>query len=124
MKWTSTTKTKNTSIKENQWLDYLENEEGILMYRDLDGNRNYKLKDLGISVDGRRFETDKDVFMFLGDWFHGNLNVFHKGDIQYESGRHSGLTFEKVNKKTMDEIKHLKSAGYNVTYIWESDWDK
>lgn len=70
-------------------------------------------------VDGYDPNT-KTAFEFLGDFWHGNPIVHNRNKIN------------KVTKTTFGELydfifnykfKKLKCSGYNIKYIWESDWD-
>jgi G:T-mismatch repair DNA endonuclease (very short patch repair protein) len=38
-------------------------------------------------------------------------------------GPKTGTTFKDLNAKTLKRIEILKKLGYNVVYIWESDYN-
>jgi hypothetical protein len=60
------------------------------------------------------------VYEFLGDYWHGNLEVYN-GEKRHPKRK---ITYQKLNEKTYLILGKLKSLGYEVKYIWESDWNK
>lgn len=60
------------------------------------------------------------VYEFLGDYYHGNPEVFSGSAYN----KVCNTTFEVLYNKTMLKFKELKSRGYTVKYIWENDWNK
>jgi hypothetical protein len=72
---------------------------------------------LGKRVDGM---VKKQIYEFLGDYWHGNPNKFNSSDIN----GHTQKTFGELRENVWNKFKKLKSAGYDVKYIWESDWKK
>ena len=78
-----------------------------------------KVKDRkrGYRVDGFDPETNT-VYEFNGDFWHGNPSKFPPED--YNPLAH--CTYGELYKKTLEKEALLKSAGYNVISIWESDF--
>jgi very-short-patch-repair endonuclease len=97
---------RNGSILENKWLDSI----GIS-----ENNRQYKIDKF--FVDGYEPET-KTVYEFYGDFWHGNLEMYNKDDINPINNK----TFEELYKNTIEREEFLKSLGYNVVSIWESEY--
>jgi len=62
----------------------------------------------------------RTVYEFLGDYWHGNPKMYSPNDIH----PHRGVTFGKIYEDTFRLLNHLKLNGYNVRYIWESDFHK
>ena len=94
------------SKKETDFLDYLKIPKE---------NRQFFV-DIGrYKVDGNR--NDK-IFEFLGDYWHGNLNVFNSTDIHPTIGK----TYMDLNNETFSRFEVIKRK-YKVYYIWESEWD-
>jgi hypothetical protein len=100
--------TSNISNKEIKFLDYLNIKENCR-----------QLKIGGFLVDAFD-ENTNTIYEFLGDYWHGNPEIYNKNEIN------------KVTKKTFGELydftffykfKKLKENGYNIKYIWENDWD-
>jgi hypothetical protein len=56
----------------------------------------------------------------LGDYFHGNPKKFNKDIINKTTKKSFGELYQNTFKK----FDKLKSLGYNIKYIWESDWKK
>jgi hypothetical protein len=95
------------SIMETEFLDYL----GIKTR----GNRIREWKNK--PVDGYDDETNT-IYEFLGDYWHGNPNVYD-AEKEHPVVR---MTYGDLYKKTFKNLDKLVSMGYNVKYIWESDW--
>lgn len=74
----------------------------------------------------RRFKVDgwddksDTVYEFLGDYWHGNPHRFNSFDFN----KHCNLTFGELYNSTFHKFEKLKRMGYNIKYIWESDWNK
>jgi len=98
----------NVSRVSQEWLDSLSIPKK---------NREVYIKTLGLRVDGYDPETNT-VYEFLGDFWHGNLNVFDSREINSVVKKSYGL----LNAETMNRLSLLEKSGYNVVYIWESDY--
>ena len=68
-------------------------------------------------VDGYDHVTNT-IYEFLGDYWHGNLERYNGEDTNIVNNK----KFNILNKETFDRLNYLKSCGYRVIYIWESDW--
>lgn len=71
-----------------------------------------------MKVDGFDPKTNT-VYEFLGDYWHGNPNIFHPNKINY----HCNKTFKRLYDETFSRFYKLKKLGYNIKYIWENDWE-
>lgn len=72
------------------------------------GNRTY-------IVDGL---LDNTVYEYLGDYWHGNPATFSASEMNNLAKKsHGDLYLETLNR-----IDNLRLLGYNVKYIWESEW--
>jgi hypothetical protein len=59
------------------------------------------------------------IYEFLGDYFHGNPMIFiNKDEINVKAQK----TFGELYTLTFERFKKLKNMGYEIKYIWESDW--
>jgi hypothetical protein len=99
---------RNGSILENRWLDELNISPE---YRQYKISRYY--------VDGFDPET-KTIYEFYGDFWHGNLSKYNSDDINNVIDD----TFGSLYKKTLEREDYLKSLGYKIISIWESDYKK
>ena len=54
----------------------------------------------------------------MGDYWHGNPNLFNTNHIN----KNVNKTFGKLYNETLKKLEKLKSLGYNIKYIWENDW--
>lgn len=64
--------------------------------------------------------TTNTIYEFLGDYWHGNLNKYPCEKLHPKRK----ITYGELNYKTMSNLNKVKSLGYEVKYIWESDWNK
>lgn len=95
----------NKSVKEEKWLDSL----GIT-------ERQYPIENY--KVDGYDPETNT-VYEFLGDYWHGNPEVFKFNDYNANNGKTFGQLFEE----TQQRLNRIKSLGYNVVIQWENTFE-
>lgn len=106
----------STSIskKERAWLDQM----GI---PDTTSNRQVKIKigNKKYNVDGYNPQTNT-VYEFHGDYWHGNLNIYQPDELNKVTGKDMQHHYDETCRKHRD----LKAAGYNLIWIWESDWKK
>ena len=58
------------------------------------------------------------IYEFYGDYWHGNPKKFASNDMNLISSKTFGVLFQE----TMVREDLLRSAGYNLVSIWESDW--
>lgn len=102
---------KNYHKSQNLWLDQL----GI----DKD-KRDICLPNLRKKrVDG--FDPDTNtVYEFHGDYWHGNPKKYNPDDLN----ERNKLTFDQLYQLTIERENLIKSCGYNLITIWESDWKK
>lgn len=70
-------------------------------------------------VDGYDPETNT-IYEFLGDYWHGNPDKHNPMNIHPRTK----ITFGEIYKNTFNRLNKLKSFGYDVKYIWETDWNK
>lgn len=90
----------------NKWLDSL----GITI-------REYRIPGTNYAVDGYDPKA-KRVYEFLGDFWHGNLNVYEPNAIHPKKQ----VTFEDLFIQTTQRLQEIRDLGYEVRYVWESDW--
>jgi hypothetical protein len=100
-----TTKYHTGSLKEKEWLDSL----GIT-------ERQYPIENY--RVDGYDPETNT-VYEFLGDYWHGNPEVYDPDEYNKSCSKTFGLLFDETNKR----LEHIKSLGYNIITKWENDYE-
>jgi hypothetical protein len=92
----------------NKWLDSL----GITI-------REYKIPGTNYAADGYDPKS-KQVYEFLGDFWHGNLNKYDPEQLHPKRG----ITFEELFIQTTQRLQEIRDRGYQVMYIWESDWKR
>lgn len=71
----------------------------------------------GYRVDGF---NNNIIYEFLGDYWHGNPCLFNPNDFN----KHNGKLMKELYNETFNRFNKLKSLGYKIIYIWESDYNK
>jgi hypothetical protein len=74
---------------------------------------------LNKQVDGYDLKTNT-IYEFLGDYYHGNPYKYAPQKLNPTCYK----TYGELYEHTIQRFNKLKSAGYNIKYIWESDWKK
>ena len=81
---------------------------------------------LTLKIEGKKFMVDafdpikKIVYEFYGDYWHGNPNKYRSEDINKTVKKTYGFLY----KKTIEREDRLRKSGYEVVFIWESDFKK
>lgn len=82
--------------------------------------QNYKIRGWNLKKCDGYEESTNTVYEFLGDYWHGNPEVFDHNKLHPVVKK----TYGELYKKTFINFDKLISLGYNVKYIWENDWEK
>ena len=83
-------------------------------------------REVVINIGDKIFKADgfdpntNTIYEFHGDFYHGNPKIHNLDAINPVNRK----TYGELLKKTQERTRLLKSAGYNVVSIWESDWEK
>ncbi len=80
-------------------------------------NITVKINNKIFRLDGFIPET-KTIYEFNGDYWHGNPKIYSPDKMN----NRTHTTFGELYRKTLEKETILKSAGYNVISIWESDF--
>lgn len=111
---------RRCSVTETNFLDELS------YFLGLDIRRQWRIKPFNFKADGYisnknfKFKSleftgcDKVVIEFLGDYWHGKPN---NSELTY-----FGESFADLHSKTFTRFDKIKSKGYRILYIWESDY--
>jgi len=79
----------------------------------------YKITDSQYSVD---YFSKKNnlVIEFLGDWWHGNPDIYARNKVNTKSKKTIGQLYDE----TFDRLTDISKKGFNIKYIWENDWKR
>lgn len=100
----------NSSILENKWLDLI--------------NVPLEYRQKTLSINGMNYKVDaydpssNTIYEFYGDYWHGNPCKFNHDEFN----RTTKTNFGHLFNKTMSRQSKLISNGFNVIYIWESEF--
>ncbi len=81
------------------------------------GVREYRIPGTTYLADGYDPKSNT-AYEFLGDFWHGNLTVYEPDAINPKRG----ISFEDLFIQTTNRLQEIRDLGYQVVYIWESDW--
>lgn len=104
----------SVSRKETKWLDLMKVPNDNL-------HRN-----VIIFIDNKKYNVDgylansKTIYEFLGDYWHGNPNVYSAKDFNINCKK----TFGELFLNTELKLNKLKEHGFQIISIWESEFDK
>lgn len=104
---------------EIEWLDFIGVPDRLGVTRQVPLNLQDGTK---YKVDGFDPETNT-VYEFLGDYWHGNPEIYKPQDINPTSKK----TYGELFLSTKEKINKLTCSGYKVIYIWEKEftsWSK
>ena len=104
-----------------RWIHDIEKARGIEMQHALKGGeKRLKLRN-GKSVEADGYHhSSKTVFEFHGDDWHGNPFKHKPNATPHPFNR--SVTAKELFTATMSRHVQLNMAGYNVVYVWESDY--
>ncbi|MGI0077291.1 MAG: DUF7487 domain-containing protein [Nitrosopumilaceae archaeon] len=112
------------SFKCIQWLESIMREQNIFIQHAQNGGE-YRIPKTKLHVDGYCKETNT-IYEFHGNLFHGNPKIFKS----YENCHpfNPNITAGELYQKTVEREDLIKSLGYNLVAIWESEkrhleWD-
>ncbi len=107
---------KNIRISKNEqkWLDSIgvPNDDDHRQVTILGNEKKY-------IVDGYIHEN-KMIYEYLGDYWHGNPKVFDKNSLNKTCDKTHGELYQEF----LIRSKELKELGYNIKFMWESEWLK
>lgn len=97
----------DVSNREIMWLDSLQISQD---------NRQIPILEANCRVDALVGNT---VYEFYGDYWHGNPNIYKDPN---QLNKNAQKTFGTLFDRTIKRHNKLISLGYNVKFVWESDW--
>jgi hypothetical protein len=96
------------SVGESEWLDYLK----------IPNNPDHRQVRIGrYFVDGLSSDK-KTIFEYYGDYWHGNPVKYNLEDIHPVRK----VPYKTLYEQTLKKQKKLKDLGYDIVFIWETDW--
>lgn len=102
----------NRNRMQDLWLHYMK-----LPNDKLHRQVRLKIYDRFFVVDGYD-STKQTVYLFHGDYWHGNPNVYNSEDVN----KRLNTTFGDLYERTLRYEQTLRQIGYIVISIWEQEW--
>lgn len=106
------------SKQQIEWLTFLEVRNSCPIQHAVNEGE-YKIPSTNYRADGYCAETNT-IYEFHGDFWHGNPNIYNGEDINTATK----TTYGELYSNTLKKEDKIKSLGYNLVTIWESDWVK
>lgn len=101
-----------------EWLEFMSGYCGINIRHAGNGGE--------IVVPGSRYRadgySDGCVWEFDGDYYHGNPRIYARDDVFPHSK--TGVTFGDNLVRTVRKRVILRSIGFRVIHVWESEWKR
>lgn len=101
---------KKKILIQHEWLDYLK-------IPNLWREKYIKIEEKGFYCDALD-EENKTIYEFNGDFYHGNPKKYKAEDLNVKTK----IKFGELYQRTLAKEAALKSAGYKIVSIWESEW--
>lgn len=109
------------SAKSLRWLSSLSEKLGIkIQHAEKGGEKRIPITGGYIQVDGYCCETNT-VFEFHGDVYHGNPKKFDRDERCHPFDK--SISAGELYDKTIQREEVIRSLGFNLVSIWETDWD-
>jgi hypothetical protein len=112
-------KSRSYSKEAIKWLDYVANQSNpptVIKHAENGGEYAIRYRSNTYFADGYCAETNT-VYEFHGSYWHGDPTVYQRGKIL-----HTGLTAGQLYDETIERENIIKSLGYNLVVMWESEW--
>lgn len=97
--------------------------QGIKWLDNLNIPNDDKHREVFIKINSKKYFADgyipetKTIFEFLGDYWHGNPNIYSHQDVNTNNKK----TFGQLYSKTIEKFKSLYFLGFTIIYRWESE---
>jgi len=108
------------SHKSIRWIRSLEKSESIsIQNAERGGELRIPIGESSIQVDGYCKSTNT-IYEFHGDFWHGNPEKYNSEEINPTTKK----SFGELYKKTLNREELIRTLGFNLVVMWESDWDR
>ncbi len=94
-----------------RWLNHISNEHQIIL------EHEYRIPKTQYSADGYHRETNT-IYEFHGDFYHGNPSKYNPEFLNTKANK----TMGELYQKTIERENKIRSLGYNLVVMWESDF--
>ena len=110
----------NYSQASIRWLRSIEKSENkSIQYAERGGEYRIPIGESYIQVDGWCKSTNT-IYEFHGDYWHGNPEKYNSEEMNSTAKK----TFGELYDKTCKREDLIRSLGFKLVVIWESDWDR
>lgn len=100
------------------WLAYMTVQDNVFIQH-IDNVGEYLIPGTRYKADGY-CEATRTIYEFFGSFWHGDLTVYATDAMNNVIGK----TMGELYQKTMKRLDRIKSLGYEVKFIWESEWNQ
>lgn len=103
-----------------EWLAYEAKQRGIRAIQHAANGGEFYIPGTRYKVDGYH-KRSNTIFEFHGNRFHGNPKIYKPRDRPHP---YSTKSAAQLYKETKTRERHIRSLGYNLVVMWESDFKK
>jgi hypothetical protein len=112
-------KSRSYSKEAIKWLDYVANQSNppiVIKHAENGGEYAIRYRSNTYFADGYCAETNT-VYEFHGSYWHGDPTVYQREEMLLRK------TAGQLYDETIERENIIKSLGYNLVVIWESEWN-
>jgi hypothetical protein len=112
-------KSRSYSKEAIKWLDYVANQSNppiVIKHAENGGEYAIRYRSNTYFADGYCAETNT-VYEFHGSYWHGDPTVYQREEMLLSK------TAGQLYDETIERENIIKSLGYNLVVIWESEWN-
>ena len=108
------------SQKSIRWLRSLErSEDKSIQNAERGGELRIPIGESYIQVDGYCKSTNT-IYEFHGDFWHGNPEKYNSEEMNSTAKK----SFGELHEKTLKREELIRTLGFKLVVMWESDWDR
>ena len=110
--------TRNSSIGENLWLDWIQNKESISILRQQKIGPNF--------CDGMNAHDQNTIYEFNGCFYHGCLECYpqDRNKIIYQDGNNEHFTHNYRYRNYNKKKEYYAKRGFKLVEIWEHEFEE
>jgi len=116
-KWESSKFYRRYSQGQIEWCDFLKITEPDIRHALNHDDGEFSIPNSRYHADGYS-EKENTINEYLGDFWHGNLKIYNKNEINNVVKK----TFGELYEYTLKRQKFCENNGYKYRFIWESQW--
>ena len=111
---------KGYSRAQIEWIEFCMKRDNVFIHHALNGGE-YLIPGTLYHADGYSPQLKK-IYEFHGDYWHGNLNVHDRDDVNDVNHKTMGELYDETMAR--DKVIREHPQGYVVEIMWEAEWNR